>query len=107
MGSTRIPPATLRASCSTTPRTARSSLDLRHSAGRWDQARLPRMTQTLAASPLTQAELIAKYDGRAPRYTSYPTAVQFTPQVTAETYRNWLSELSTFDPVSLYLHIPF
>ena len=56
---------------------------------------------------LTQADLIAKYDGRAPRYTSYPTAVQFTPQVTAETYRNWLQELSTFDPVSLYLHIPF
>jgi oxygen-independent coproporphyrinogen-3 oxidase len=65
------------------------------------------MTQTLAATPPTQADLIAKYDGRAPRYTSYPTAVQFTPQVTAETYRSWLQELSTFDPVSLYLHIPF
>jgi oxygen-independent coproporphyrinogen-3 oxidase len=66
------------------------------------------MTQALvAAQPLTQADLIAKYDGRAPRYTSYPTAVQFTPQVTAATYRGWLQELPTFDPVSLYLHIPF
>jgi oxygen-independent coproporphyrinogen-3 oxidase len=66
------------------------------------------MTQALAvAGQLTQAQLIAKYDGRAPRYTSYPTAVQFTPQVTADTYRGWLAELPQNDPVSLYLHIPF
>lgn len=66
------------------------------------------MTQILAAAgPLTQAQLIARYDGRAPRYTSYPTAVQFTPQVTAETYRSWLQDLPAADPVSLYLHIPF
>lgn len=66
------------------------------------------MNQALAAAgQLTQAELIAKYDGRAPRYTSYPTAVQFTPQVTPEIYRGWLAELPAADPVSLYLHIPF
>ena len=51
--------------------------------------------------------LIAKYDGRAPRYTSYPTAVQFTPEVTAEVYRRWLAELPVDEAVSLYLHIPF
>lgn len=51
--------------------------------------------------------LIAKYDGRAPRYTSYPTAVQFTPQVTAQTYREWLARLPAADPVSLYVHVPF
>jgi oxygen-independent coproporphyrinogen-3 oxidase len=33
--------------------------------------------------------------------------VQFTPQVTADTYRGWLAELPQNDPVSLYLHIPF
>lgn len=66
------------------------------------------MTQALAAAgQLTQAQLITKYDGRAPRYTSYPTAVQFTPDVTAETYRGWLGALPPGDPVSLYLHIPF
>lgn len=66
------------------------------------------MTQALAApGRLTQSELIARYDGRAPRYTSYPTAVQFTAQVTAATYRGWLQALPTADPVSLYLHIPF
>ena len=62
-----------------------------------------------APKPVTLAldELIAKYDGRAPRYTSYPTAVQFTPQVDAATYRGWLAALPLADPVSLYLHIPF
>ena len=62
-----------------------------------------------APKPVTLAleELIAKYDGRAPRYTSYPTAVQFTPQVDAATYRGWLAALPAADPVSLYLHIPF
>lgn len=53
------------------------------------------------------ADLIAKYDGRAPRYTSYPTAVQFSQAVTAATYRAWLSALQPAEAVSLYLHIPF
>ena len=52
-------------------------------------------------------QLIARYDGRAPRYTSYPTAVQFTPEVDTATYRTWLAALDVADPVSLYLHIPF
>ena len=62
-----------------------------------------------APKPVTLAldELIARYDGRAPRYTSYPTAVQFTPAVDAATYRGWLAALPASDPVSLYLHIPF
>ncbi len=64
------------------------------------------MTQVKAA-PLNTAQLIAKYNGRTPRYTSYPTAVQFTPAVTAETYRGWLADLPREDPVSLYLHVPF
>lgn len=64
------------------------------------------MTLVLA-NPPPLADLIARYDGRAPRYTSYPTALQFTPQVDAATYRNWLAELPAADPVSLYLHVPF
>jgi oxygen-independent coproporphyrinogen-3 oxidase len=59
----------------------------------------------LSARP--SADLIAKYDGRAPRYTSYPPATQFTPQVTAETYGAWLRDLPTDQALSLYLHIPF
>ena len=59
------------------------------------------------SEPPPLAALIARYDGRAPRYTSYPTALQFSPQVDAQTYRGWLAQLPTTEPVSLYLHIPF
>jgi oxygen-independent coproporphyrinogen-3 oxidase len=65
------------------------------------------MTAALLVRPPTRDQLIAKYDGRAPRYTSYPTAVQFTPQVDAGVYRGWLSALPAGEAVSLYLHIPF
>ncbi|HEY9217054.1 MAG TPA: oxygen-independent coproporphyrinogen III oxidase [Phenylobacterium sp.] len=61
---------------------------------------------TLTATRPTQ-QLIAKYDGRAPRYTSYPTAVQFTPEIDAGCYRTWLAELPTVEAVSLYVHVPF
>jgi oxygen-independent coproporphyrinogen-3 oxidase len=54
-----------------------------------------------------RAALIARYDGRAPRYTSYPTAVQFTPDVDEAVYRAWLNDLPSDEPLSLYLHIPF
>jgi oxygen-independent coproporphyrinogen-3 oxidase len=56
---------------------------------------------------MTDAELIARYDGRVPRYTSYPTAPHFHPGIGAETYAHWLAALDPGVPVSLYLHVPF
>lgn len=53
------------------------------------------------------ATLIARWDGRLPRYTSYPTAVQFHAGVTEATVRGWLSTLPADEPLSLYLHVPF
>ncbi len=53
------------------------------------------------------SNLLAKYDQRVPRYTSYPTAPHFSSKVTAETYRQWLIELDPGLPLSLYIHIPF
>jgi oxygen-independent coproporphyrinogen-3 oxidase len=53
------------------------------------------------------AMLIARYDRRAPRYTSYPTAPHFSPAVGATTYADWLSQLPAEMPLSLYLHVPF
>ncbi|GAA4742966.1 oxygen-independent coproporphyrinogen III oxidase [Sphingomonas daechungensis] len=59
------------------------------------------MTDTL--SP----ELLARYaDARLPRYTSYPTAPHFSPDVGEAQYRFWLASLPATD-ASLYLHIPF
>lgn len=56
---------------------------------------------------LTTRELIERYDAHAPRYTSYPTAAQFTPAVGAGDWAGWLSSAPLDQPVSLYLHIPF
>ena len=54
------------------------------------------------------AALIRRFeDQRIPRYTSYPTAVQFGPAVEAAAYDSWLAALPAEAPVSLYLHVPF
>ena len=53
-------------------------------------------------------ELIIRYGGRGPRYTSYPTALQFGDQLTADDYlQNALASNATDVPLSLYVHIPF
>ena len=54
-----------------------------------------------------QADLIARHDARVPRYTSYPTAAQFTPEVTPELYAEWLAAIDPRKPVSVYVHVPF
>ena len=64
-------------------------------------------TSTTTAPLAGEAALIARYDGRAPRYTSYPTAAQFTPAVDAQTYAGWLADLDPGEAISLYVHIPF
>jgi oxygen-independent coproporphyrinogen-3 oxidase len=51
--------------------------------------------------------LAARYGGQAPRYTSYPTAVQFSDAVDGDLYRRWLTDLDPAEPVGLYVHVPF
>ena len=63
-------------------------------------------TQTCTAAP-TARDLIARHDAHAPRYTSYPTAAQFTANVGSDAWRGWLAAAPVDEPVSLYLHIPF
>ena len=53
-------------------------------------------------------ELIERYDGRGPRYTSYPTALQFSERLGEAEYRaNALNSNAGGAPLSLYVHIPF
>ena len=54
-------------------------------------------------------ELIAKYDVAGPRYTSYPSAIQFSEAFTADTYRQVAKKglRDSLAPLSLYIHIPF
>ncbi len=62
------------------------------------------MDQTLVFDPA----LIRRYDTSGPRYTSYPTAVQFHEGFTDADYRAAaLSTNSVASPLSLYFHIPF
>lgn len=50
----------------------------------------------------------SKYESlRLPRYTSYPTALDFSPSVDASTYDGWLRALPAGVDGSLYLHVPF
>src|SRR5687767_9040667 len=56
------------------------------------------------------AELIRRCDVSGPRYTSYPTAVQFASTFGVDAYRKAAlesSEPSPRSPLSLYVHIPF
>jgi len=52
-------------------------------------------------------DLKRRLEQRIPRYTSYPTAPQFVPTLTAECYAQWLRELPQDAALSLYFHIPF
>ncbi len=59
-------------------------------------------------------DLIKKYDKSGPRYTSYPTAVQFHSGFAEAEYRKWAAwtnEQSRLapapTPLSLYFHLPF
>jgi oxygen-independent coproporphyrinogen-3 oxidase len=44
---------------------------------------------------------------QVPRYTSYPTAAEFTAAVGAADQERWLRELDTSESVSAYLHVPY
>jgi oxygen-independent coproporphyrinogen-3 oxidase len=52
-------------------------------------------------------ELLRKYSGAVPRYTSYPTAPHFHEGIDSGTYRRWLGDLGHRNRISLYLHIPY
>lgn len=51
-------------------------------------------------------KLIEKYNYSAPRYTSYPTALEFNDQFTFATFEKE-SQRYPDKPLSLYVHIPF
>lgn len=55
-------------------------------------------------------ELIKKYDKAGPRYTSYPTAPQFSQKFTEASFKEAIARSNRQmipSPLSLYVHIPF
>ncbi|MCA8868477.1 MAG: oxygen-independent coproporphyrinogen III oxidase [Rhodobacteraceae bacterium] len=55
----------------------------------------------------TQLARLGLFDAKVPRYTSYPTAPQFSTSVQASHYKRWLAEVPEGGQVSLYIHVPF
>jgi oxygen-independent coproporphyrinogen-3 oxidase len=55
------------------------------------------------------ADLLAKYDRAGPRYTSYPTAVEFHEGFTPERYFEKVDQAASRpeEPLSAYVHLPF
>jgi oxygen-independent coproporphyrinogen-3 oxidase len=54
-------------------------------------------------------DLLARYDRPGPRYTSYPTAVEFNESFGPGDYARRLADAATVPdgPLSLYVHLPF
>lgn len=56
---------------------------------------------------LSQLRQMGLFDARVPRYTSYPTAPQFSDRVGAAQTADWLAAVPANASISLYLHVPF
>jgi oxygen-independent coproporphyrinogen-3 oxidase len=56
---------------------------------------------------MMKPEALAMAEARVPRYTSYPTAPHFKPQIDGTRVQGWLGQIDATKPVSLYLHVPF
>lgn len=52
-------------------------------------------------------DLLTKYNKPVPRYTSYPTAPQFSADIGATHTQKWLGELDENEAISIYLHVPY
>ena len=51
--------------------------------------------------------LLSKYDRPGPRYTSYPTAVEFSEDFGPADYTAALTRADTARPLSVYVHLPY
>jgi oxygen-independent coproporphyrinogen-3 oxidase len=82
--------------------------DIRHFANHHAQ-----LSETVMQdSPIQRLdpELIARYDVSGPRYTSYPTAVQFTDQFDEKSFARAVGDSNGAPipaPLSIYVHVPF
>lgn len=64
----------------------------------------------ISAPPIVRfdARLLQQYDRPLPRYTSYPTAAEFTPEFNQHHFKQAIATSNQRQsPLSLYVHIPF
>ena len=55
----------------------------------------------------SQLKRLGLFDTRVPRYTSYPTAPQFSDGVNRTKFTDWVQAIAPGSEISLYLHVPF
>jgi oxygen-independent coproporphyrinogen-3 oxidase len=58
-------------------------------------------------SDVNQLAQLGLFDARVPRYTSYPTAPQFSATTTASDFSSWVKAIEPYSEISLYVHVPF
>ncbi|PHQ70435.1 MAG: oxygen-independent coproporphyrinogen III oxidase [Paracoccus sp.] len=58
-------------------------------------------------STLSQLRQLGLFDARAPRYTSYPPATQFSTAVDPARVTGWIDAVPAGAQISLYIHVPF
>ena len=61
----------------------------------------------MIAEQMWNQEIIEKYNISGPRYTSYPTALQFNDAFDAVDYKRAFMRSNQDEPIGLYVHIPF
>lgn len=74
------------------------------------EAHPPRAMRAAEETLVVDTELLRKYGGAGPRYTSYPTADRFVEAFDAEAHRHWLGHRNVGGftrPLGLYVHVPF
>ncbi len=94
------------------PGCAKRALDEGHGHSRCASRSAERTVAAPVAAPRVplhfDAELLGRYDVNGPRYTSYPTALQFRDDFGAGDYvRAAAQSKRTGKPLSLYVHVPF
>jgi len=68
------------------------------------------MNEPMKHDLVFDADMVRRYDLSGPRYTSYPTAIEFHDGFGAPQYREWVRRTNAESiprPLSLYFHIPF
>ena len=68
------------------------------------------LNTSVPARLVVDPDLIRKYGGNGPRYTSYPSADRFVEAFDAAAYRQWLQNRNVGGfarPLGLYVHLPF
>ncbi|MFV0294107.1 MAG: oxygen-independent coproporphyrinogen III oxidase, partial [Paracoccus sp. (in: a-proteobacteria)] len=55
----------------------------------------------------SQLAQLGLFDARVPRYTSYPPATQFKPDIGPDVTEAWQAEIPKGAIISLYMHVPF